>query len=363
MRYRKILAFLLVWTSLCLLAPLAEGAAAFHTGMQSALPGAEFWQPYLEQSAPELSQMAEDPLAVLKGFFSSALRTKLWTAVRGYAEVLLFLLLAAVLELLTGENGGQDLLDLVCACGCGVLLWGKLLSIAKELCAQIEEWKQFLLGFLPVYAGVLTMGGETMAGAAAGGFFLTLLCGLAQLLTTFVPPLLECYLALSMTCCICIELDLGTICKVGCALLQKSLSLAGKALAVLLGLQRVSAAQLDKASLRAGQFLTGTVPLVGQSLSEAAEAVFAGVQLLKSGLGTAALLILCAEFLPLYLGMLVHLGCLTGCRWLCSLTGNRRGEALLECFAEAVRCMMAGIVLFWGLGSTGIVLLFIMGGG
>ena len=189
------------------------------------------------------------------------------------------------------------------------------------------------------------------------------LCGLAQLLTTFVPPLLECYLALSMTCCICTELDLGTICKVVCALLQKSLSLAGKALAVLLGLQRVSAAQLDKASLRAGQFLTGTVPLVGQSLSDAAEAVLAGVQLLKSGLGTAALLILCAEFLPLYLGMLVHLGCLTGCRWLCSLTGNRRGEALLECFAEAVRCMMAGIVLFWGLGSTGIVLLFIMGGG
>lgn len=361
MKYRNLLALLLVWTGLCLLAPLAEGAAG--TGMQSALPGAEFWQPYLEQGAPGLSSLAEDPMTVLKGFFSSALREKLWTAVRGYAEVLLFLVLAAVLELLPGENREQELLDLVCSCGCGILLWEKLLIIAQELCGQFSEWKQFLLGFLPVYAGVLTMGGETMAGAAAGGFFLTLLCGLAQLLAGWIPPLLECYLALSMTCCICTGLDLGNLCKAACVLLQKSLSLTGKILAVLLGLQRVSAAQLDRTSLRAGQFLTGTVPVVGQSLSEAAEAVLAGVQLLKSSLGTAALLILGAEFLPLYLGMLVHLGCLTGCRWLCGLTGNHRGEALLECLAEVVRCMMACIVLFWGLGSTGIMLLFMIGGG
>ena len=56
---------------------------------------------------------------------------------------------------------------------------------------------------LRVYAGVLTLGGESVAGASAGGFLLTLLCALAQGLTVLVPPLLQCYLALSMACCIC----------------------------------------------------------------------------------------------------------------------------------------------------------------
>ena len=46
------------------------------------------------------------------------------------------------------------------------------------------------------------MGGETAAGSAASGFFLTILCFLAQCLTAFVRPLLQCYLALSMACCI-----------------------------------------------------------------------------------------------------------------------------------------------------------------
>lgn len=128
-----------------------------------------------------------------------------------------------------------------------------------------------------------------------------------------------------------------------------------------MGFQRISAAQLDRTALRTGQFLTGTIPIVGQSLSDASEAVLAGIQLLKSGLGMAAILILLAEFLPLYLGMLAHLGCIVLCGTLCSLTGNNRGQALLTCFASAVRCMMACIALFFGLAVTGTALLFYAG--
>ena len=142
------------------------------------------------------------------------------------------------------------------------------------------------------------MGGETSAGAAASGFFLTLLCLLAQALTAFVPPILECFLAMSMACCITEQSCLGNLCKAAGILLQKGLSLTGKLLAAL----------------------------------------------------------------PLYLGMLAHLGCIVLCGTLCSLTGNSRGQALLTCFASAVRCMMACIALFFGLAVTGTALLFMLGG-
>ena len=92
-------------------------------------------------------------------------------AVGGYAQVLLFLILSAVIALLLGERADGTLLDLVCAGGCGVLLWEKLVALSDEFCVQIESWNRFLLGFLPVYAGVLTLGGESAAGASASGFF------------------------------------------------------------------------------------------------------------------------------------------------------------------------------------------------
>lgn len=327
------------------------------------LPGGNLWGPYLEQSPVSPTELVDNPLKTLRGFFPAELGDVLREAVGGYAQVLLFLILSAVIALLLGERADGTLLDLVCAGGCGVLLWEKLVALSDEFCVQIESWNRFLLGFLPVYAGVLTLGGESAAGASASGFFLTLLCFLAQGLAAVVPPLLQCYLALSMACCVSTEAGLSGFCRALGGFLQKLLSWAGKLLAALLGLQRLSAWQLDRAALRTGQLLTGTIPIVGETLSDASEAVLASVQLLKSGLGLAALLTIAAEFIPVYLGMLVQLGLLSGCGVLCSLTGNARGQELFGCFAEAVRCMMAVTALFAGLAVVGTALLFVVGGG
>ena len=277
--------------------------------------------------------------------------------------VIVAFVLGAVIALLLGGHADGTLLDLVCAGGCGVLLWEKLVALSETLCTQIESWNRFLLGFLPVYAGVLTLGGESVAGASAGGFLLTLLCTLAQGLTVLVPPLLQCYLALSMACCICAETRLGSFCKAVGRALEKLLGWAGKLLVALLGLERISTLQLDRAALRTGQLLTGTVPIIGETLRDASETVLSSLQLLKSGLGLAALLTIAAEFVPVYLGMLIQLGLLSGCGLLCGMMGSERCQSLLECFAEALRCMMAVTALFAGLAIAGTALLFVVGGG
>ncbi len=134
------------------------------------LPGAEMWGPYLEQSPVPPAAFAENPWEALRSFLPESLPTALHTAASGYAAVLTFLVLGAVIALLLGGHADGTLLDLVCAGGCGVLLWEKLVALSETLCTQIESWNRFLLGFLPVYAGVLTLGGESVAGASAGGF-------------------------------------------------------------------------------------------------------------------------------------------------------------------------------------------------
>lgn len=105
------------------------------------------------------------------------------------------------------------------------------------------------------------------------------------------------------------------------------------------------------------------MPIVGQALSSAADAVLAGMQLLKSTLGIAALLSIGAEFAPLYLGLLVHLFFLSCCSWLAGIGGLEQCHKLLQCFAEAVRCMAAVTALFFMLFVVGIALLMLTGGG
>ena len=167
--FKKLLfALFLVWTSLCIITP---AALALDETTLSGIPGAEQWQPYLEQSPVSISDFADAPLDALKKLFHGSMAAALQETLRGSTDALLFLLLAALLSFLTSETTNGELLDLIAAGGCGVLLWSKLLTLAEQLCAQMGEWRGFLLGFLPVYAGVLTMGGETAAGSAASGFF------------------------------------------------------------------------------------------------------------------------------------------------------------------------------------------------
>lgn len=327
------------------------------------LPGRDLWQPYLDRAPQTAEEFVKNPLSALLRFFPASPFQQVKELLRQYAGVLLFLCLLTVLLFLLEEQADRAMLEVVAAGGCGLLVWNDLMRLAQTICEKIEEWKRFLENFLPVYSGVLIAGGEYQAGAASGGFLLSGLCILAQLAATGIEPLLQIYLAVSIACCISTRKTLPEVCCTLGRLLRGAISLLGKALAVLLGLQRVIALQLDRTTLQLGQMLTSSVPVIGQTLSGAADAVLAGFQLLKSTLGIAALLTLGAEFVPLYLQLLLHLMFLSGCGVLCDIADNEKCRMLFGCLAEAVRCMAAVTALFFELIVIGVVLMSIVGGG
>ena len=327
------------------------------------LPGQAAWQPYLNDAPHKAEQFAQDPLGSLLGLLTAEPVQLLREMVHQYADVLLFLLLAAVLSFLLQDTADRALLELAAAGGCGALVWNDLNRLSDALCTQMGEWKNYLLGFLPVYSGVLAAGGEVNAGAAASGFLLTALGFLAQEMLLWIKPLLQAYLAISMACGISSQKSLAETCRLTGRLLRLSIGWTGKLFAALMGVQRVVTLQLDRSASRLGQLLTGSVPVVGQALNSAADTILAGTQLLKSALGIAALFNIGAEFVPLYLGFLLHLLLLSGCSWLAGLGGLERCQNLLQCFAESVRCMAALTALFFALFVVGVTLLMLAGGG
>lgn len=325
--------------------------------------GSEAWQKYLDQSPVQLEEFASEPLSALHKLLPEGLAGIFRTAAQSCAAVLLFLLLAAALSFLLSGTQNCELIDLAAAGGCGVLMWDNIAALAQAVCDKIASWQTFLLGFLPVYAGVLTASGETAAAASVGGLLLSALCLLAQAIGAWLVPLLDCYLALSVACCVTTQTSLASACKMSGRLLRQSLGIAGKAFVLLLGVQRVFTAQLDSSTVRMGRLLTGTIPVIGQTLSDAAESVLAGLQMLKSGLGFAAMAVLGAEFLPLYIELLLQSAMLVCCGLLCDFAGIERCKAVFECFAQAVQCMAAATALFFGIAVFGTVIMFAVGGG
>ena len=109
--FKKLLfALFLVWTSLCIITP---AALALDETALSGIPGAEQWQPYLEQSPVSISDFADAPLDALKKLFHGSMAAALQETLRGSTDALLFLLLAALLSFLTSETTNGELLDLI----------------------------------------------------------------------------------------------------------------------------------------------------------------------------------------------------------------------------------------------------------
>lgn len=344
------------WTSLAWAAPKALASSV-------ALPGRETWQPYLDQNPLSPEQFVQDPWSAVVGFLPQGISGLLRTAAQSYAGLILFLLLAALVAFLAPEIAGRELLDLITVGGCSVLVWPQMMELAELVCQRMESWQLYLSGFLPVYAGVLVMGGENAAGYTASGLLLTALCMLGQAIGAGLPALLQCYLALSAACCISTGRGLGKACQGMGHLLCRLLGWAGRLFGLLLGVQRVCTVQLDRSALKLGQLVAGSIPVVGQSLSDAAETVLSGLKMLKSGLGLAALAVLGAEFIPLYLLLLLHIGLLSGCRLLCTTAQISRCADLFACLVQGVRCMAAVTALFFGIAAFGTALMFVVGGG
>jgi len=193
------------------------------TALKAAAAEATPWQTYLDKAPVQAEQFAADPLGTLVRLFAAEPVQLLRDTMQQYADVLLFLSLAAGLAFLLQDTADRALLELAAAGGCGVLLWQELDKLAAALCTRMAGWKSYLLGFLPVYSGVLAAGGEWNAGAAANGFLLTVLCFIAQAVTLWLQPLLRSYLAISMACGISSRKSLFE----GCTLTGRLLRQAG----------------------------------------------------------------------------------------------------------------------------------------
>ena len=154
---QKAAAFVLC--TVCFLAFAPDAAAAQLQG----LPGQELWQPYLEKAPQSAESFAKDPLKALLALLPGSPAEMIRQMAHCYADVLLFLLLLIVLSFLVGGAADSALLELAAAVGCGTLLWGDLISLAQLICERMEGWKNYLLGFLPVYSGVLAAGGQSTA--------------------------------------------------------------------------------------------------------------------------------------------------------------------------------------------------------
>ena len=274
------------------------------------------------------------------------------------------LLCGAACKFLVGDSRWDTLLEWVFACGCFLQSEPLLLELSRQVAEQSILWKDFLFGFLPVFAASMASSGQVTAAALCNGFFLAAVSWTAQLLHALILPVFQMFLAITAAgifsshpraCTLSARLGRG---------LRRLLSWLGMGFAALMGLQRVFAVAADGAAAHAGRaVLYSSVPIVGQAIGAAAGGILAGMRVLQSGLSFAALAILAAAFCPLYGQVLVCWCSFALAGFLSSLLGLSRSETLFDGLACGSSVLAAVLGLYFSMTAAGLFMMLVLGGG
>lgn len=320
-------------------------------------------QELIEQAPLTLEQFVSDPVGSLWEAFGDAVFAALRQEAGEYARLFTFLLLGGVLMLCIPAARDMPLLELICTAGAFLLAASPVLGLVTEFCGRVLGWKNYLLSFIPVFSAVMISGGQPTSASVYSGFFLSVMTLLAEGIDQFALPLMQCFLALSAAGALSGSEEAGTVCEFAGRAMQKAVKLAAGAFTAIMGLQRIFGASVDNAALRVGKTLGSTVPVIGQTLTAASEAILSAAAVLKAGLGFAAVAVIGAEFVPLYLRILLHLLFLHLCVLLSALFGLGGCVRLFRCMAAALETVGALAVLFFSMVIVATALMLSFGNG
>ena len=200
----------------------------------------------------------------------------------------------------------QKLISYVFAPICVLIIFTPLFSLIDSVVSAVKAGSVFMLSFVPLYAGILTVGGY--AATATGMSFLLLFAAEAvSMISSFViVSLMSCYLSIGLISGISQN---GSSVALGELIKKAAMWMLSITLTVFLGLLSIQTAvnsSADGLGMRTAKFVIGSfLPVAGGAISESLTTVTAAVKLLKSSVGMYGVVAICLTLLPIVLEMLV----------------------------------------------------------
>lgn len=206
--------------------------------------------------------------------------------------------LCAVANAACAGTRGAGVVKLCGAAFSALAAAGTLSALVSEAADAAQRCAAFTAAFVPVYAGLIISAGSAGSGAFYSAAVMGVQSVFANVLTSVVEPLVGMLLGLSAVSGIRESGISGLI----DAVKKASLWLLGGASTLFCGvvkLQTAVSASADSLALRASRFaLSGAMPVIGRSVSEALATVGGGLSVIRGTVGTAGILAIFAIFLP-----------------------------------------------------------------
>ena len=302
----------------------------------------------------------------VKGIFSHILQF-LKTGGKAPAKtgicILGIIILTAALSCIRGSGEISEATQLVCTAAVAGAVLVPLYSLIESTASAIKGAGVFMNGFVPVFAGIVTLSGKVTTSTLSSATLLAAAQGLSYFAAFGVVPLMCAYLALSCCCSISPLMAATGISESVKKLAMWILSLILTLFTGVMSLQTMLSGASDSMTMKTGKFLIGSlIPLGGPALSEAASTLVGSADVLKHTAGIYAVIAVCACILPLTIQLLLYRLWLFIADIAAGLFSQERTRSVVKA-ADSVLSVMISLVLFAAALFIICVLIVVKAGG
>ena len=334
--------------------PLPAAAAELPAGVQQILQQSELTPDKLVHIT------LQELLQTLAGWLKHAWGQPLQLARRA----VLFLLLSSCVGLLADGGAWRDCVDLVAVLGFGTIALNPMTSLVQQVAQAANTSQLYVSGFVPVFAGVALLAGQTAGAAVYSTMFYAMAAFLAEVLQNLLLPLLQIYFCFSVSAALWGDSGIADAANLFARCFTFALKLCGMLFTFVLGLQNVLAAGTDRAALKIGKsVLSAAVPVVGDAAAAALGSASAAIGLLKGSLALAAVAALGAAFAPVLAQCGLYWLVFSGMGILAAGLGQKRSKQICTLFGQGTRLCGAILVLYFFLVILSTLLLLLGGNG
>lgn len=196
-----------------------------------------------------------------------------------------------------------SMISIICIAG---VIIAPISSLILQVQTLIDEVSQFLLGFIPVYVGLLQAIGKPISASIYSTSFIAIIQIISRISATILVPLLGIYLAFCVIGSTSTQINTISIAKSVKTTVITSLSFLLTLFISLLTLQGGLATATDSVTLKTIKFVAGNfLPVVGSAIGDAMTSIQGSLALIKSTIGSFAGIVLIGIFLPNILQILL----------------------------------------------------------
>lgn len=296
----------------------------------------------------DFSELFQTSPRALAEMFLDMVRGKLENPLHAALQILGVLILLAVLEAFLGGDSSRigQAEALVSALFFSIVLLPHVMACLSHTCAAIRLNSDFMLGFIPVYAAVVSASGNPALALSSQTLLFGLAQGIAQFSDRFLKPAIGIFLAVNVAGSLTPAFDFSSISNTIKKTVTVTLGFLATIFTGLLSMKGILAGTADSAASKGAKFLIGSfVPVVGGAVSDALGSIVSSLRLVRGAVGAFGILAVFLMALPVFAELLLWLLALNLCAVGAELFAQQRAAVLLRGVASAL--VILGVILLF----------------